>query len=76
MGMGGVDRAIPAARDGSEGMSAWGSESWWPLPALVLRGVFIPHGWCKYVAGWCRCHVCCAAKDERIGAFLASRRAA
>ena len=57
-------------------MSAWGTETWWPLPELALRGVFIPHGWCKYTAGWCRCEVCCGARDERIDAFLANRKGA
>ena len=51
-------------------------ETWWPLPELALRGVFIPCGWLKYVAGWCKCQVCCLARDEETARFLAWRRAA
>ena len=48
------------------------SEAW------LLRGgtgISIPHGLCKYVAGWCACEICTSARDVMVAQHIARSKA-
>lgn len=44
-------------------------ETWALAPGS--DGIAIPHGLCKYVAGWCDCALCIAARDAHEARLLA-----
>ena len=45
----------------------------WLLPTGE-GGIAVPHGLCKYVAGWCACETCVAARQAFEARYIASRR--